>query len=86
MFTRDHLLASDWYRVRLESRLRFDSALRERQVGQLERFLANPIYTVEGERLGCHERLVAARGALQATRAMRPDDLIGTLGRDPALD
>lgn len=86
MFTREALLGSDWYRARLESRLRFDIALRERQAAHLARFVANPIYAAEAERLGCEERLVAARVALEAARAALPEDLMGMLGRDPALD
>ncbi len=86
LFTREALLASDWYRARLESRQRFDVALRERQVAHLEQFLANPVYTTEAARLGCAERLAAARTALETARATTPAALVGTLGRDPALD
>jgi hypothetical protein len=86
MFTRESLLGSDWYRARLESRLRFDIALRERQNVHLEKFLANPIYASEAERLGCRARLDAAWAALEKAQAMKPEDLMGTLGRDPAVD
>jgi len=86
LFTRESLLDSDWYRERLESRLRFDVAARERLVAHLERFIANPIYHSEAERLGLQARLQSAQSGLADARKRTPQELVGMIGRDPALD
>ena len=86
MFTQEALLASDWYRARLNSKQRFDVALRERQIADLEAFLANPIYQGEAARLGVQHALDRARTELARLRSGRASDYTGTIGRDPALD
>ncbi|BET65378.1 hypothetical protein ASA1KI_02960 [Opitutales bacterium ASA1] len=86
MFTREALLGSEWYRARLESRLRFERRQREQQVRYLERFSANPIYRSQLAKLEITERLQKARAALAALADVRPEALEGTIGRDPALD
>lgn len=86
LFTREALLKSEWYRLRLESQRRFTIARREQQVRDLERFLGNPIYETEAVRLGIHERLDAARAAVAAARAATSASLVGAIGRDPSLD
>ena len=85
LFSREALLASEWYAARLESRLEFDRHLRARQVADLESFAGNPVYRGEAERLRIPARLEAARKALAAIRAAKSKDLEGTIGRDPAL-
>jgi len=86
MFTTEAMLASEWYRARLASKLRFETALRTREIADLEAFLANPIYQGEAERLGVQESLAAAKKDLVRLKAGSPDDFAGTIGRDPSLD
>lgn len=86
LFTRESLLASDWYRQRLESRIRFETNFRKRQIEHLKSFLANPIYVDEARRLGVEQRLENANRALEIISKRTPKDLEGTIGRDPALD
>jgi len=84
MFTREHLLASDWYQERLEIKQQRDIALWQRHVDSLQRFLEDTDYSDEAERLGIRGRLDAALQKLESLR--RPEylaSLIGTLGADP---
>lgn len=86
LFTRNSLIESNWYRERLQSRIRFEIAFRERQKEHLSAFLSNPIYDGEATRLGIEQRLAEATKALDAAQNRKPEDLVGTIGRDPALD
>ena len=86
MFTREHLLASDWYRRRLATKQAKDVALWRRHVASLDEFLARDIYREEAQRLGVHGRRSLAAAELE--RAASPgyvDSLVGTLGADPSL-
>lgn len=86
LFTREALLASDWYKERLASRHRYEIGLLESQLRSLEAFLENPVYTAETDRLGIRDRIARTREALEKARQRSPEALTGTLGRDPALD
>jgi len=86
MFTVESMLASDWYRARLASKLRFEIARHEREIHDLEAFLANPIYQAEAARLGVQESLATAKKELAQLKAAKPEDFAGTIGRDPSLD
>ena len=95
MFTRKHLLESDWYQERLEVKQQRDIALWQRHVDSLQQFLedadysddpciviAHPVF--EAERLGIRARLEAALQKLELVR--QPEylsSLVGTLGADP---
>jgi hypothetical protein len=84
MFTRDALLASDWYQERLTVKQRRDVALWERHVRSLTEFLASPGHRDEARRLGIPGRLEQARAELERVRA--PEylkTLVGTIGADP---
>ncbi len=84
MFTRESLLASDWYKERLEIKQQRDIALWQRHTASLQQFLDLEIYADEAERLAIPERLQHARLKLQAVES--PDylqKLVGTLGADP---
>jgi hypothetical protein len=84
MFTREHLLESDWYRERLEIKQQRDIALWQRHVETLQHFLDDADYADEAERLGIYGRLDMAVKKLEAVE--HPDylkGLIGTLGADP---
>ena len=84
MFTREALLASDWYRERLTVKQRRDVALWERHVRSLTEFLASPGHRDEARRLGIPARLEHARAELERVRS--PEyvrALVGTIGADP---
>jgi hypothetical protein len=82
MFTREALLASDWYAERLTVKQRRDVELWERHVRSLTEFLASPGHRDEARRLGIPGRLEQAR----AERVRSPEyvrSLVGTIGADP---
>lgn len=84
MFTRDYLLASDWYRERLEIKQQRDMQLWARHVGYLEQFLNDSSHVKAAEEMRIAERLAMARDKLeQVSRADYPDSLVGTIGADP---
>ena len=84
LFTREALLASDWYRERLAIKQQRDMALWERHAGSLTEFLGRAGHRDEAERLGIAGRLEHARAEL--ARVSAPDyltALVGTIGADP---
>ena len=84
MFTREHLLSSDWYRERLEVKQERDVALWRRHVHSLQQFLDLPNYADQADRLGIRERLGAARAKLAQVQSREYlDGLVGTIGADP---
>jgi hypothetical protein len=86
LFTRESLLASDWYAARLEAQRRRDGAYWEQAATYLERFLSRPNYTDVAGQLGIRERLAAARAAAAAAREPAgAAALAGTIGLDPAV-
>jgi hypothetical protein len=83
LFTREALLASEWYQERLATKQQRDIALWERHVGSLTKFLARAGHREEAERLGIAERLEHAREELR--RVSSPEYLsllVGTIGAD----
>src|SRR5579859_7252453 len=64
LFTREHLLASDWYTQRLAARQQQEAALWERHVAALEGFPNRTGYAQEAQRLGIQARLAHARTTL----------------------
>ena len=86
LFTRDSVLASDWYRARLAAKQRIDARLWERHVDYLENFLRNPSYAGVAERLGLAERLEHARARLAAVQDPGyVESLVGMTGAEPAV-
>ena len=86
LFTRESLLASDWYRARLEAQRTIDAQLWTRHAGYLDKFLARPNYADIATRLDIRSRLAHAATAARAARD--PDyleKLTGTLGAEPAI-
>ena len=84
LFTREALLASDWYRERLAVKQKRDVALWERHARSLTEFLARAGHREEAERLGIAGRLEHARAELE--RVSAPEyltALVGTIGADP---
>jgi phosphoenolpyruvate carboxykinase (diphosphate) len=84
LFTRQSLLASDWYRQRLQVKQRRDIALWQRHVAYLATFLARPSHADEAARLGLVERLASATRQLGVVSAPAYiQSLSGTIGADP---
>jgi hypothetical protein len=86
LFTRETLLASDWYRARLEAQRTIDTHLLSRHAAYLENFLSRPNYADVAARLDIKGRLAAVRAAAHATK--EPDylgKLTGTLGAEPTI-
>lgn len=84
LFTREALLASDWYKQRLLTKQARDVALWQRHVHSLNEFLALASHRDEAERLGIAARLGRARAELE--RVSAPSylaELQGTIGADP---
>jgi len=86
LFTRESLLASDWYRRRLEAQRTIDAHLAESHARYLEKFLTRPNYADVAVRLDIRGRLDQAVAAARTARA--PEylaKLTGTLGAEPAI-
>ena len=84
MFTRDYLLATDWYRERLEVKQERDVALWRRHVHSLQRFLELAEYGDVAERIGIAGRLDQARAKLEEVQSPAYlESLVGTIGADP---
>ncbi|HET9933062.1 MAG TPA: hypothetical protein VFQ35_20305, partial [Polyangiaceae bacterium] len=84
LFSREALLASDWYRERLRTKQERDVELWRRHVRALTDFLAQPGHHDEAVRLGIPERLAKAKAELE--RVSSPSYLAGlegTIGADP---
>mmetsp|Transcript_106635 Transcript_106635/g.318736 ORF Transcript_106635/g.318736 Transcript_106635/m.318736 type:complete len:1149 (-) Transcript_106635:64-3510(-) len=88
LFTRDHLLASTWYRERLLTKQRMEMMRLSTCIQALRDFLAKP----EGKEhaqgdLGLAQRLEAAEKQLaEVSDPAYVDSLIGTAGADPSLE
>ena len=86
LFTRESLLASDWYTARLVAQQTLDDRLWTRHIAALEQFSQKHGYAEEAARLGINDRLATARQRLANVRtAAYRQDLIGTLGVHPLL-
>jgi len=84
LFTREYLLASDWYAARLQAKLSIDRQLWRRHVNYLERFLRKASHAEEAERLGIADRLNRARKRLEEVESPAGlEKLSGTLGAEP---
>ncbi len=84
MFTREYLLASDWYRERLEIKQRKDVALWQRHADYLVRFLEETSHQKTAEKMDIERRLKIAEEKLQwFNRPQYLDSLVGTIGVDP---
>jgi hypothetical protein len=84
MFTREALLASDWYRERLHVKQARDVALWSRHVAALTAFMNRPEYREEVVRLGIAERLKHAQLELERVSGDGYlGELVGTIGADP---
>ena len=83
-FTRDYLLASDWYAARLQAKQTIDRRLWRQHVEYLDRFLKRASHADEATRLGIPDRLVRARKKLEEVESTEyVQQLTGTLGAEP---
>jgi hypothetical protein len=84
LFTRETLLASNWYAARLTSKQQADVALWTRHVATLEKFVAAAANAQVVTSLGLTRRLAEARAELVKVSATAYlGSLRGTLGRQP---
>jgi phosphoenolpyruvate carboxykinase (diphosphate) len=84
LFTREALLASDWYAARLQAKQSVDRRLWRRHVEYLEKFLKRGSHADQAVRLGLPDRLVSARK--HSEKVESPDylkGLVGTIGAEP---
>ena len=86
LFTREHLLGSDWYKARLKAKQQVDVQLWTRHIASLQAFLKKPNYQEESERLGLADQLARSRKQLATAKASsHARQLQGTLGTDPLV-
>jgi hypothetical protein len=86
LFARDTVLASDWYRARLEAQQAVDAHLWERHARYLESFLQRVNYADVAEQLDIRGRLERVTAHVRAARgANYVNDLVGTLGAEPSI-
>ncbi|HEX3132086.1 MAG TPA: hypothetical protein VHX44_00720 [Planctomycetota bacterium] len=84
LFTRESLVASDWYKRRLTVKQERDVALWTRHAAYLKDFIARPSHTDEATRLDLAKRLTWVQERL--TEASAPaylERIHGTIGADP---
>ena len=84
MFTRESLLASDWYRQRLEVKQSRDIALWQRHLQSLESFRAANEDMIFPDGMNLEDRISAAQTQLDRVSAgSYLEELVGTIGADP---
>lgn len=84
MFTREYMLASDWYRERLKVKQQRDIALLERHRASLENYLARIHHADAARELELTKKLDYVKAELANVRdASYVDRLVGTIGADP---
>jgi hypothetical protein len=84
LFSRENLLASDWYAARLAAKQKIDRQLWRRHVEYLNQFLRKPNHTDVAEQLGVSDRLTRARKILEEVESPAYlKNLSGTLGAEP---
>jgi hypothetical protein len=84
LFTREIVLASDWYAARLAAQQRHDTQLWRAHATYLENFLKKKNYADEAQRLGIRKKLDAAWETYHKVKT--PGylaSLNGTIGRQP---
>jgi phosphoenolpyruvate carboxykinase (diphosphate) len=84
LFTRESLLASDWYAARLAAKQKIDRHLWRRHIDYLDKFLKLPSHVDEAERLDIAARLNQARKTFdQVNSSAYLESLRGTIGAEP---
>ena len=83
MFTRESVLASDWYQERLRAKQERDIALWSRHITALEAFVCGP----SSEQFDVQSRLEEARSqTARVSSVAYLAELVGTIGADPFAD
>jgi len=83
LFTRETLVASDWYQDRLRAKCNIERALWQRHCEALEDFVAR---STDSVRAAWESRVPETRARLsQVTDDRYLDELIGTIGADPSV-
>jgi len=83
LFTREYLLASDWYHDRLHMQQSLDAALWMRHRDAIERFAAGGL---PAARIDLQGRLAVALKHLRYVKSdAYPRELVGTIGADPSI-
>ncbi len=86
MFTREAMLASDWYHQRLDAKRRADIRLWQRHEKYLKRFCSKPTHQDVARRMDLQARIKQAQERLEFFKTEEYLQRIqGTLGTDPAL-
>jgi 3-mercaptopyruvate sulfurtransferase SseA len=84
LFTRESLLASDWYNARLAAKHKIDRSLWQRHVDYLDKFSKRASHAEEAVRLDIPERLKHARQVLdEVSSPSYMQKLLGTTGVEP---
>jgi hypothetical protein len=84
MFNRENMLASEWYKKRLQTKQKRDIDLWQRHIKYLSEFLERESHADEARRLKIVKQLSIAEDKLiQISSARYLDELMGTLGADP---
>jgi hypothetical protein len=84
LFTRENLMASDWYAARLAAKQKVDRRLWKRHVEYLNAFLRKPSHEDVAEQLKIADRLTRTRDMLaQVESPEYLKQLAGTLGAEP---
>jgi hypothetical protein len=84
LFTRENLMASDWYAARLKARQTVERALWKRHTEYLNQFLRKPSHEDIAAQIGIAERLGRARKTLEMVESPAYlKQLVGTLGAEP---
>jgi hypothetical protein len=84
MFTREHLLAADWYQERLATKQAREITYWQQAISYLENFLTKESHAAVADRLDIDGRLSHAREQLKSVSAPTYlESLNGTLGADP---
>jgi len=84
LFTQRSLLASDWYKARLETQQRRDVALWTRHVKTLSDFVEHPEFQRDASQLDIARRLEKAKAEVDRVSSSKYfDDIFGQAGADP---
>lgn len=83
LFERKTLLASDWYKERLQRQQQHDIQVCQRHVAYLDQHLKDRLFQTVSDRLQLGLRLAAAKDRLaQVQQSSYLKELVGSLGRD----
>lgn len=84
MFTREALLASDWYKARLEAKQAWDQETWRRHIESIRLVLDNPSMDDVIDRMELKQRLAHAHEEMERVKSEDYlKSLVGTLGREP---